>query len=55
MPPELNFDREIFYNPSHLPNNHFHHHSLFQQKFCGVNETNSDEDLMPEVDNFFGD
>ncbi|NET46906.1 hypothetical protein [Okeania sp. SIO2B3] len=56
MPPEFNFDREIFYHPSHIHHNNFHHYSLFHQKSCGVDETNSDDDdLMPEVDNFFGD
>lgn len=56
MPPQLIFDREIFHSPSHLQKNHFHHYSLFHKKSFGIDETNTnDDDLIPEVDNFFGD
>ncbi|MDJ0556739.1 MAG: hypothetical protein QNJ68_20305 [Microcoleaceae cyanobacterium MO_207.B10] len=52
MPPEMIFDREIFYHPSHIHNHNFDNYSLS----CGVDEIYSDDnDLIPEVDNFFGD
>ncbi len=52
MLPEMIFDIEIFYHPSHIHNHNFDHYSLSY----GLDETNSDDnDLMPEVDNFFRD